>query len=82
MNNLGKVIFIYLVIYLAIFVYKEYSRPMSWVEELEKTYELKLNEPPTGEECKEWRLNRDTKSYPSRYKKYCPFYQPGDRPKV
>ena len=81
MDNLFKVIFIYLVIHLAIFVYQEYSRPMS-VDELDKIYKLKLNEPPTEEECKEWRLNRDTKSYPSRYIKHCFYYEPGDRPRV
>ncbi len=63
MDNLAKLIFIYLVIHLTIFFYQEYSRPMS-IEEKNEIYINKMKKradmrnapkgpPPTEEQCKE-----------------------------
>ena len=78
MNNLGKIIFIYLAIHITVFIYQENSKPLS-IEERQKLIEtLRLPDPnsrPPKRECERGEKRGENGE--------CgPFYKPGDNPDV
>ena len=80
MNNLGKIIFIYLAIHITVFIYQENSKSLS-IEERQKLYDETADKytPPTSRppkrECERGEKRGENGE--------CgPFYQPGDNPDV